>query len=47
MAERAGAEITEVEGSHVIMMSQPQAVAEVILTALAAAAQKVEPQKSL
>ena len=46
MAERAGAEITEVEGSHVIMMSQPQAVAEVILTALAAA-QKAEPQKSL
>ena len=47
MAERAGAEITEAEGSHVIMMSQPQAVAEVILTALAAAAQKEEPQKSL
>ena len=40
MAERAGAEITEVEGSHVIMMSQPQAVADVILTALAAAPQK-------
>ena len=40
MAERAGAEITEVEGSHVIMMSQPQAVADVILTAVAAAPQK-------
>jgi pimeloyl-ACP methyl ester carboxylesterase len=40
MAERAGAEITEVEGSHVIMMSQPQVVTDVILTALAATAQK-------
>jgi pimeloyl-ACP methyl ester carboxylesterase len=37
MAERAGATITEVEGSHVIMVSQPQAVAEVILEAVAAA----------
>jgi len=37
MAERAGATITELEGSHVIMMSQPQAVTDVILTALAAA----------
>jgi pimeloyl-ACP methyl ester carboxylesterase len=36
MAERAGATITEVEGSHVIMMSQPQVVAEAILSALAA-----------
>ncbi len=36
MAERAGAEITEVEGSHVIMMSQPQAVVDVILKAIAA-----------
>ena len=35
MAERAGAKITEVEGSHVIMISQPQAVADVILEALA------------
>ena len=35
MAERAGAEITELEGSHVIMISQPQAVTEVILGALA------------
>jgi pimeloyl-ACP methyl ester carboxylesterase len=36
MAERAGATITEVKGSHVIMMSQPQAVTDVILTAVAA-----------
>ena len=35
MAERAGAKITEVEGSHVIMISQPQAVTDVILDALA------------
>ena len=34
-AERAGATITEVEGSHVIMISQPETVAEVILTAAA------------
>jgi pimeloyl-ACP methyl ester carboxylesterase len=36
MAERAGATITEVEGSHVIMMSRPQEVADVILSAVAA-----------
>lgn len=35
MAQRAKATITEVEGSHVIMISQPQAVADVILSALA------------
>jgi pimeloyl-ACP methyl ester carboxylesterase len=35
MAERAGAEITEAEGSHVIMMSQPRIVTDVILSALA------------
>jgi pimeloyl-ACP methyl ester carboxylesterase len=35
MAERAGARITEIEGSHVIMISQPQAVADVILEAVA------------
>jgi pimeloyl-ACP methyl ester carboxylesterase len=35
-AERAGATITEIEGPHVIMISQPEAVAEVILTAAAA-----------
>ena len=36
MAERAKATITKLEGSHVIMISQPQAVADVILTALKA-----------
>jgi pimeloyl-ACP methyl ester carboxylesterase len=36
MAQRANAEITEIEGSHVIMISQPDAVTEVILTALKA-----------
>jgi pimeloyl-ACP methyl ester carboxylesterase len=36
MAERAGATITEIEGSHVIMVSQPQAVTDVILEAVAA-----------
>ena len=34
MAQRAGAAITEVEGSHVIMISQPQAVTNVILQAI-------------
>jgi pimeloyl-ACP methyl ester carboxylesterase len=36
MAERAGATATEVEGSHVIMMSQPKVVADVIQQALGA-----------
>jgi len=36
MAERAGATITKAEGSHVIMVSQPETVANVILTAAAA-----------
>jgi pimeloyl-ACP methyl ester carboxylesterase len=36
MAQRAGATITEAEGSHVIMVSQPETVANVILTAAAA-----------
>jgi hypothetical protein len=36
MAERAGATITEVEGSHVIMISPPQAVTDVIVDAVAA-----------
>lgn len=36
MAQRADATITEIEGSHVIMISQPDAVTEVILTARAA-----------
>jgi pimeloyl-ACP methyl ester carboxylesterase len=39
-AERADATITEVEGSHVIMISQPQAVTDVILQALAATGQE-------
>jgi hypothetical protein len=41
MAERAGATITEVEGSHVIMVSQPQAVADVILEAVVVASAHV------
>lgn len=32
-AQRAGTDITEVEGSHVIMISKPQTVADVIATA--------------
>ena len=39
MATRAGATITELAGSHVIMISQPDAVTEVILTALKAVTQ--------
>jgi hypothetical protein len=35
MAERAGATITEVKGSRMIMISQPQVVTDVILTAVA------------
>ena len=35
MAERAGATTTELEGSHVIMVSQPEAVADVIFQAIA------------
>jgi pimeloyl-ACP methyl ester carboxylesterase len=34
-AERAGAQITEVDGSHVIMLSNPDAVADVIESAIA------------
>jgi hypothetical protein len=37
MAERAGADIVEVEGSHVIMVSQPQAVTDQILKAVSSA----------
>jgi pimeloyl-ACP methyl ester carboxylesterase len=33
MAQRAGADIIEVEGSHVIMISEPQVVTNVIVTA--------------
>jgi pimeloyl-ACP methyl ester carboxylesterase len=36
MAQRAGATITEIDGSHVIMISQPDAVTEVIVAALTA-----------
>jgi pimeloyl-ACP methyl ester carboxylesterase len=36
MAERAGATIVEAEGSHAIMVSQPQAVTDVILKAIEA-----------
>ena len=34
-AQRAGAAITELDGSHVIMISQPQAVTETIQAAIA------------
>jgi pimeloyl-ACP methyl ester carboxylesterase len=34
MAKRANADIVEIEGSHVIMISQPEAVTDVILRAL-------------
>jgi pimeloyl-ACP methyl ester carboxylesterase len=33
MARRAGADITEIDSSHVVMVSQPQAVTDVILRA--------------
>jgi pimeloyl-ACP methyl ester carboxylesterase len=36
MAQRAGATITEIQGSHVIMVSQPEKVADVIMEAVAA-----------
>jgi hypothetical protein len=36
MAERAGASITEADGSHVIMISRPETVATVIMTAATA-----------
>ena len=38
MAHRAGATITEVDGSHVVMVSQPEAVTDVILEAITAVA---------
>jgi pimeloyl-ACP methyl ester carboxylesterase len=38
MAQRAGAEIVELDGSHVIMISRPQPVADLIGRALAAVA---------
>ena len=36
MAERAGSTITEVAGSHVSMVSKPQAAIDLILAAVAA-----------
>jgi hypothetical protein len=36
MAQRAKAQIVEAEGSHVIMISQPQVVTDTILKALQA-----------
>ena len=36
MAERAGATITDLEASHVVMISEPKSVSDVILEALAA-----------
>ncbi len=36
MAERTGATITDAEGSHAIIVSQPQAVADAILTSVPA-----------
>jgi pimeloyl-ACP methyl ester carboxylesterase len=41
MAERAGATITEVEGSHVIMISRPDVAADVIEAAAAAVGRPV------
>jgi hypothetical protein len=38
MAQRAGADIVEIDGSHVIMVSQPRAVADVIVMAARAQA---------
>jgi pimeloyl-ACP methyl ester carboxylesterase len=34
MAQRAGADIVEVAASHVVMVSQPQAVADLVLKAV-------------
>jgi pimeloyl-ACP methyl ester carboxylesterase len=39
MAQRAGAVITEAEGSHVLFVSRPQVVADVVLQALGTLAQ--------
>jgi pimeloyl-ACP methyl ester carboxylesterase len=40
MAERAGAETVEVDGSHLIMLSQPRAVTDVVVTATRASADR-------
>jgi len=42
MARRAGAEITEIAGSHFVMNSRPEVVADVIVEALAAVSQATE-----
>jgi hypothetical protein len=34
-AERAGADITEVDGSHLVMLSKPEVVTQVIESAIA------------
>jgi hypothetical protein len=39
-AQRAGAEIVEVDGSHLIMLSQPRAVTDVVVTATRASADR-------
>jgi pimeloyl-ACP methyl ester carboxylesterase len=41
MAERAGAQIVEVDSSHLVMVSQPKAVTDVIVTAAQAAMSSV------
>ena len=41
MAERAGAKVTELKGSHAIMMSRPQAVVQVIVEAAQAVSRPV------
>ena len=43
MAERAGAAVTEADGSHVIMVSRPGIVADVILAAASAVARPPAP----
>jgi pimeloyl-ACP methyl ester carboxylesterase len=45
MAQRAGAKITEIDGSHLIMVSQPDAVTEVILHAARAVAEPAGARK--
>jgi pimeloyl-ACP methyl ester carboxylesterase len=47
MAERARATITEVEGSHVIMISQPEKVAEVIMSAIEHVSSERTPTASI
>jgi hypothetical protein len=39
MAQRAGAEITDLDGSHMIMISRPDAVAELISSPIEAVAE--------